>query len=106
MYVPKYKFAVATGLTIAMAGLLGFVEGGCSKGTELAAKAPDALAVEVAKVEEENTPIYDEWIGSLDGYVNADIKAQVSGYLQKQTFEEGSFVKKGQLLFEIDPRPF
>jgi RND family efflux transporter MFP subunit len=45
-------------------------------------------------------------VGTLDGFVNADIKAQVTGYLMKQDYTEGSFVQKGQLLFEIDPRPF
>src|SRR5262249_56214915 len=47
-----------------------------------------------------------EWVGTLDGMVNAAIKAQVSGYLRSQNYAEGSFVRKGQLLFEIDPRPF
>jgi len=51
-------------------------------------------------------PIYGEWIGTLDGVVNADIKAQVTGYLDRQEYTEGSFVRKGQLLFQIDPRPF
>jgi membrane fusion protein (multidrug efflux system) len=78
---------------------------GCTKESE-AAKAPEAMTVEVATVEQRDTPIYNEWVGTLDGFVNADIKAQVSGYLLKQDFEEGSFVKTGQLLFEIDPRPF
>jgi len=58
------------------------------------------------QVEQKDVPIYGEWIGTLDGMVNADIKAQVSGYLLKQDYTEGSFVRKGQLLFEIDPRPF
>ena len=62
--------------------------------------------VEVVQVEQKDVPIYSEWIGTLDGLVNADIKAQVSGYLLKQDYTEGSFVQKGQLLFEIDPRPF
>jgi multidrug resistance efflux pump len=53
-----------------------------------------------------DVPIYKEWIGTLDGLVNADIKAEVSGYLVEQAYKEGSFVKKGQLLFQIDPRPF
>jgi len=60
----------------------------------------------VVQVEQRDVPIHTEWIGTLDGIVNADIKAQVSGYLLKQNYTEGSFVKKGQLLFEIDPRPF
>jgi membrane fusion protein (multidrug efflux system) len=60
----------------------------------------------VVEVQQKDVPIYGEWIGTLDGLVNADIKAQVSGYLLKQGYTEGSFVRKGQLLFEIDPRPF
>jgi len=68
--------------------------------------APGPLDVEVVKVEQRDVPIYTEWIGTTDGMVNADIKAQVTGYLLRQDYKEGSFVKKGQLLFEIDPRPF
>ena len=71
-----------------------------------AAKPPQPVTVEVVRVEQKDVPIYSEWIGTLDGLVNADIKAQVSGYLQRQAYTEGSFVTKGQLLFEIDPRPF
>jgi RND family efflux transporter MFP subunit len=81
------------------------VSAACSGNTQ-AAKAPDPLVVEVVPVEQKDVPIYSEWIGTLDGMVNADIKAQVSGYLMKQDYNEGSFVKTGQLLFEIDPRPF
>jgi RND family efflux transporter MFP subunit len=78
---------------------------GCSSSTQ-ASKASEPMAVEVVHVEQKDVPIYSEWIGTLDGFVNADIKAQVSGYLLKQDYTEGSFVQKGQLLFEIDPRPF
>jgi len=60
----------------------------------------------VAQVEQKDVPIYGEWIGTLDGFSNADVKAQVTGYLLRQGYQEGAFVKKGQLLFEIDPRPF
>src|SRR5712671_1405790 len=67
---------------------------------------PPAAVVEVAPVEEKDIPIYGEWIGTLSGQVNADIKAQVTGYLLTQSYKEGSYVRKGQLLFEIDPRPF
>ena len=62
--------------------------------------------VEVVPVEQRDVPVYHEWIGTLDGMVNAAIKAEVTGYLQTQNYTEGSFVKKGQLLFQIDPRPF
>jgi RND family efflux transporter MFP subunit len=71
-----------------------------------AAAQPQPLEVEVATVEQKDVPIYQEWIGTLDGLVNADIKAEVSGYLIEQVYKEGSFVSKGQLLFQIDPRPF
>ncbi|HEV7377647.1 MAG TPA: biotin/lipoyl-binding protein, partial [Pyrinomonadaceae bacterium] len=68
--------------------------------------APTPLAVEVVQVEQKNVPLYSEWIGTTDGMVNADIRAQVSGYLLRKDYTEGAFVKQGQLLFEIDPRPF
>src|ERR1700756_5638686 len=67
---------------------------------------PPAVDVEVVQVQQKDVPIYGEWIGTLDGLVNADVKAQVTGYLLKQGYVEGSFVRKGQLLFQIDPRPF
>lgn len=65
-----------------------------------------ALDVEVVRVEQKDVPVYSEWIGTTEGIVNADIKAEVTGYLLKQDYKEGSFVKKGQLLFELDSRPF
>jgi len=64
---------------------------------------PDVM---VAQVEQRDVPIYGEWIGTLDGFVNADVRAQVTGYLVRQPYQEGALVSKGQLLFEIDPRPF
>jgi membrane fusion protein (multidrug efflux system) len=69
----------------------------------MAGATPD---VEVVKVQQEDVPIYGEWIGTLDGLVNADVRAQVTGYLLKQGYQEGANVKQGQLLFQIDPRPF
>jgi len=74
--------------------------------TKTAAAPPELPAVEVVPVEQRDVPIYHEWIGTLDGMVNAAIKAQVTGYLLTQNYTEGSFVKQGQLLFQIDPRPF
>ena len=78
---------------------------GCRDKSAQAGKLP-AVDVEVVEVEQKDIPIYGEWIGTLDGLVNADVKAQVTGYLLQQAYTEGSFVKKGQLLFQIDPRPF
>src|SRR5215216_1614774 len=68
--------------------------------------APRPLDVEVVQVEQKDVPVYSEWIGTTEGIVNADIKAEVTGYLLKQDYKEGSFVKKGQLLCGLDPRPF
>src|ERR1700752_2750459 len=67
---------------------------------------PSTPDVEVAQVQREDVPIYGDWIGTLDGLVDADVRAQVTGYLLKQGYQEGAFVKQGQLLFQIDPRPF
>src|SRR5258708_2619484 len=78
---------------------------GCGEKNAQAGK-PGAVDVQVVQVEQKDVPIYGEWIGTLDGLVNADVRAQVTGYLLKQAYAEGSYVKKGQLLFQIDPRTF
>jgi RND family efflux transporter MFP subunit len=79
---------------------------GCSNGNVRAAAPPPPPVVEVAPVIQKDVPVQGEWVGTLEGYVNAQIQPQVSGYLIRQDYHEGAFVKKGQLLFEIDPRPF
>jgi RND family efflux transporter MFP subunit len=79
---------------------------GCSNGKVRAAAPPPPPVVEVAPVIQKDVPVRSEWVGTLEGYVNAQIQPQVSGYLIRQDYHEGAFVKKGQLLFEIDPRPF
>ena len=79
---------------------------GCSNGNVRAAAPPPAPVVEVAPVIQKDVPVQGEWVGTLEGYVNAQIQPQVSGYLIRQDYHEGAFVKKGQLLFEIDSRPF
>lgn len=75
-------------------------------GKASATATPPPPVVEFVQVEKKDVPIYSDWIGTLDGLVNADVRAQVTGYLMKQGYLEGSFVRKGQLLFQIDPRPF
>ena len=67
---------------------------------------PPPPEVQIITLQATNVPIFEEWIGTLQGYVNAQIRAQVTGYLQAQDYAEGSEVKKGDLLFQIDPRPF
>ena len=77
---------------------------GCQRQNAAAPMAPPE--VEVATVLQRDVPIYSEWVATLDGYVNAQIQPQVTGYIIQQNYKEGSFVRKGQTLFRIDPRPF
>src|SRR5258706_5875941 len=76
---------------------------GCGKPKPAAPPPPD---VEVMTVSPTNVAVYQEWIGTLDGFGNAQIRAQVSGYLMSQNYKEGSLVKKGDVLFQINPRLF
>ena len=70
------------------------------------APKPGPPEVTVTEVQQQNVPIYGEWVAQLNGPVNADITPKVQGYLLKQNYQNGFFVKKGQLLYELDPRPF
>src|SRR6059058_5110753 len=83
---PRYRWQV-----IATVILLGSV--GCGKSEQPQARPPE---VEVVQVEQKDVPIWNEWVGTLDGLVNAQIRPQVTGYLLRQTYQEGSFVRKGQ----------
>src|SRR5438876_5142070 len=86
-----------------MALALCFIAGsGCKKNKPPPPPPPEVLVI---TVQPKDVPIYKEWVGTLDGLVNAQIRAQVSGYLLSQKYAEGKVVKKGDLLFEIDPRP-
>jgi membrane fusion protein (multidrug efflux system) len=102
--VARHKLFVSLALIAAVLLFAGLLVFGRSNRAAKASAPP--TEVEVISVKPTNVPIYSEWIGTTDGMVNAEIKAQVTGYLLRQDFKEGSFVKKGQLLFEIDPRPF
>ncbi len=100
----KPKLLIPT--TIVAIGVIVGVLFVAGRSNKPAQAAPRPLDVEVVRVEQKDVPVYSEWIGTTDGMVNADIKAEVTGYLLRQDYKEGSFVKTGQLLFEIDPRPF
>jgi RND family efflux transporter MFP subunit len=78
---------------------------GCGDPTK-ASTPPSPPTVEVAEVLQKDVPIYTEWVATLDGFVNAQIQPHVSGYLIKQNYKEGSVVRIGEVLFEIDPRPY
>src|SRR5947209_4462372 len=101
---PTSRFWPGRRYLIILASLLAVALTGCSKKEATAAAAPPE--VEVTGVIQQDVPLYTECISTLDGYVNAEIRPQVSGYLLKQNYQEGTVVRKGQTLFEIDPRPF
>ena len=91
------------GKVILVPVVLWMCAGGCQ---EKPTAKTSPLKVPVVTVLPRDVPIHQEWIGTLNGYPNAQIHAQVAGYLQKQIYHEGGTVKQGDLLFEIDPRPF
>jgi len=90
--------------TVILMVALALLASSCNRGR--AATATPMPEVEVATVEQRDVPVYSEWVATLDGYVNAQIRPQVSGYIIRQPYKEGSLVHEGQVLFEIDPRPF
>src|SRR5258707_14023842 len=83
-------------LTLAMTGC----------GRTQAAAPPPPPEVRDAPVLQQDVPMYSEWVATLDGYVNAQVRPQVSGYIIKQNYKASSLVRKWELLFEIDPLPF
>jgi membrane fusion protein (multidrug efflux system) len=98
-----HKFKYSANVRRVLACAIALFSVGCAKPEQPKPPPPE---VQVVQVEQKDVPIEKEWIGTLEGFVNAQIKPQVTGYLLRQTYQEGSFVKKGQLLFEIDPRTF
>jgi membrane fusion protein (multidrug efflux system) len=107
----KKRYLYFEGLGVSLVGICsllpaliaGLLLSGCGKEEKAQPQAP---IVEVVEVMQKDVPVYGEWVGTLDGSVNATIRAQVSGYLIKQNYKEGDVVKKDQVLFEIDPREY
>jgi len=101
----KFKGPVSTKvLSFTLLAMFSSAMLGC--GRTQAAAPPAPPEVRVAPVLQQDVPVYSEWVTTLDGYVNAQVRPQVSGYITKQNYKEGSLVRKGEVLFEIDPRPF
>jgi membrane fusion protein, multidrug efflux system len=98
----SWKYGCAATALLIGAGWLA----GCGSKNTSAAGPPPPLPVTVVQVEPKDVPLTGEWVGTLDGYVNAQIQPQANGYLIKQNYKEGAKVSKGEVLFEIDPRPF
>jgi len=108
--IPKAFGGPCAGLRVGLilAALTAVVLTGPSCGglkPQVAASGPP-MSVGVVKAIQMNVPVHAEWVATLEGYVNAQIQPQVSGYLISQNYKEGSYVHKGDVLFEIDPRPF
>ena len=97
------RFVLTKALLFILIAVFTLAAIGCGRARSTAPPAPE---VRVAPVIQRDVPVYSEWVATLDGYVNAQIRPQVSGYIIKQDYKEGSLVRKGQVLFEIDPRPF
>lgn len=98
------KLITNTIFAVLVLGSCLFFLSGCGRKAAQAAAPP--LPVEVSTVVQKDTPIYSEWVATLDGNVNAQIQPHVTGYIIRQDYREGSVVRQGQVLFEIDPRPF
>ena len=97
-------------LTAACAAMLALgaaLLAGCGRNeVSAASRSMPAMPVTVVRVVQSDVPVTGEWVGTLDGYVNAQIQPQANGYLVSQNYREGSVVEKNQVLFQIDPRPF
>src|SRR5579863_7832411 len=94
-----------TGVTMLASSAL-LVTACSSANSRAAATAPASVPVDAVRVRQDNVPLRGDWVGTLDGFVNAQIQPQVSGYLVQQNYREGSSVAKDQVLFQIDRRQF
>src|SRR5215475_2057917 len=94
---------VSRALLVIAALVVGGVELACKKA---APPQMPPLDVAVAPPIQKDVPIFQDWIGVLDGFINAQIRPQIEGYLLRQVYKEGTLVHAGDTLFEIDPRTF
>ncbi|MGO8790829.1 MAG: efflux RND transporter periplasmic adaptor subunit [Terriglobia bacterium] len=103
---PEVYDRIRAALMLAALAAVLLTDSSCGGLKPQAAAPGPSMPVGVVKTIQMDVPVHAEWVATLDGYVNAQIQAQVSGYLIKQNYKEGSYVHKGDVLFEIDPRPF
>lgn len=101
--VPRFTLALILRILLFILVLSTIFLSACQKAKPA---PPQPTVVEVVDVVQKDVPIIHEWVGTADGIVNATIRAQVTGYLTRQDYKEGALVNRGQVLFEIDPRPF
>ena len=102
----RLSAGVRVGLILAALAAVVLTGPSCGGPKPQSAASGPPMSVGVVKAIQMDVPIHAEWVATLEGYVNAQIQPQVSGYLISQNYQEGSHVHKGDVLFEIDPRPF
>ena len=104
--IRKRRINRLAGITVAASFAIALLLGapGCKKAA--APVAPPVPEVVVTDVVQRNVPIYSDWVGTTEGFVNADIYPKISGYLLKQNYKDGDHVRAGQLLFQIDDREY
>lgn len=100
--MPRLHSSLVLPVVVMLAAVLASA---CSNGQAAAPPAPPPQ-VQVITLAPERVALTSEWVATLDGYVNAQVRPQVQGYLIKRNYQEGAYVRRGQVLFEIDPRPF
>jgi membrane fusion protein, multidrug efflux system len=100
--LPSLSTSLKSALFVLAITMLAF-SGGCDKGKAAEAAQP---VVEVVEVTQKDVPITSQWVATLTGKVNAQIRAQVAGYLMQQIYSNGAYVRKGTPLFQLDPRTF
>ena len=100
--LPAWRMRACVPILVSISAIL-ILLSGCGRKE---AGPPAVPEVEITPVMQQDVPLYTECIATLDGYVNAQIQPQVTGYLMKQNYREGTIVQRGDVLFEIDPRPF
>lgn len=99
----RFTFSSRAGILLGGLTMVAIAIGGCGKPEAPQMPPPEVL---VAPVAQRNVPVYSDWVGTIEGYVNAEIRPKVQGYLLTQNYANGKVVEDGQLLFQIDPRQF
>src|ERR1700730_9623838 len=100
----RLPLLIARTLAPSAALFIGAAFSSCEKSVSTPSAAPPEVLV--TEVTQKEVPVFREWVGTLNGFENAEGRARVTVYLEKRAYQEGGFVKKGDLLFEIDSRPF
>src|SRR3974390_1305645 len=100
--VPRYERRLFDSAALCLMVVVIGILAGCGSGKEVTPPPPPGVVV--TDVVQKDVPIYQEWVGTMNGNTNADIRPKVEGFLLKQLYEDGAYVKTGQPLFRLDSR--